>query len=225
MFNGFSRDGIKLLDEIACNNTKEYFLSQKQRYDIEILNINRAYVEEMGEYLQILTPNLSAEPKVNYSLFKIYRDSRFHLDRPIKERIGIIIWQGSGHRMQSSSFYIHYSAHGYFISAGIRWFKPPLLKVYRDYLQDDIKRDRLNLIYKNLQSKGYKIPAAKYKRFPRDCSKDDSNSYLYLLDSLYAYKEFTLDDRFFTKEIVEYNFKIYEELFELQQFAYEMTLS
>ena len=223
MFNGFCKDGIKLLEDISCNNTKEYFLTQYERYKEVILEPNKAYVEEMGEYLQILTPTIHAVPKVNHSLFKIYRDCRFHLDEPIKQKIGIIIWQGGGHRMQSSSFYMHYSSSGYFVASGIRWFKPPLLKAYREYIKDTKHRDLLHEILNSLKQKGYKIPKQRYKRFPRGCNSEDSNSYLYLYDAMFAYKEYELDEVFFTKEILEKNFKLYQDMFELQQWVYELT--
>lgn len=225
MFNGFSKDGIKLLKDISKNNTKDFFLTQEERYKKEILEPNRAYVKEMGEYLQILTPNLHAEPKVNRSLFKIYRDSRFHLSNPIKERIGIIIWQGSGHRMQSSSFYMHYSAYSYFVSAGIRWFKPPLLKAYREYLQKEEHREALHNILEDLKQKGFNLPEKRYKRYPRNCNSKDSFSYLYLYDAIFAFKEFELDEVFFSKEVLDSNFSIYQELFALEQWVYELTLS
>jgi len=223
MFDGFSADGVALLKEIALNNTKEYFISQEERYKREILRPNRAYVEQMGEYLQILEPNLHAEPKVNRSLFRIYRDSRFHLDRPIKEKIGIIIWQGGGHRMQSSSFYMHYAPDGYFVAAGIRWFKPPLLKTYREYLQKKQHREELHNILQTLQQKGYSLPERRYKRYPRDCNADDTHSYLYLYDSMYAYTEKPLNKTFFSKRIINSNFKIYQDMFDLQQWVYRMT--
>ncbi len=224
MFDGFSKDGIELLKEIAACNTKEYFLSQEERYKREILQPNRAYIKQMGEYLQILEPNLHAEPKVNRSLFKIYRDSRFHLDRPIKEKIGIIIWQGGGHRMQSSSFYMHYAPDGYFVAAGIRWFKPPLLKTYREYLQKEERREALHTILQTLKQKGYSLPEPKYKRYPSGCKADETYSYLYLHDSMYAYKKKPLNKTFFSRKIVNSNFKIYQDMFDLHQWVYMMTL-
>ncbi len=127
-FSGFPKEGLAFLSQIIANNSKEWLDAHREEYERFIVAPNRAYVEEMGEHLQILVPTIHAEPKTNRSLFRIYRDARFHLNDPIKERIGIILWQGSGHRMQSSSFYMHYDPHEVFVAAGIRRFKPPLLK-------------------------------------------------------------------------------------------------
>jgi len=223
-FNGFKKEALQLLKEFEQNNTKEYFESKRSDYEKYILEPNKAYVQEMGEVLQILVPNINAIPKINKSLFKIYRDSRFHPSEPIKNRIGIIIWQGAGHRMQSSSFYMHYSKDEVFVATGIRNFKPPLLKTYREYIQDDIKRQKLHNILEELKQKGYSLPEPKYKKMPRDCDIDDTHSYLYKMGAIYAYKIFKPDSIFFSEKIIDRNFKIYQDMFDLHQWVYEMTL-
>ena len=224
MFNGFKKEALQLLKEFEQNNTKEYFESRRADYEKYILEPNKAYVQEMGEVLQILVPNINAIPKVNKSLFKIYRDSRFHPSEPIKNKIGIIIWQGVGHRMQSSSFYMHYSKDEVFVATGIRNFKPPLLSTYREYIQDDIKRQELHEILEELKAKGYSLPEAKFKRFPRDLIEDDKYSYLYKMGAIYAFKTFKPDSTFFSEKVVDRNFKIYQDMFRLHQWVYELTL-
>jgi hypothetical protein len=134
------------------------------------------------------------------------------------------MWQGAGHRMQSSSFYMHYSKDEVFVAAGIRNFKPPLLASYREYIQDDIKRQELHQILENLKEKGYNIPEPKFKRYPRDTNPDDTHSYLYKMGAIYAYKSFKPDSIFFSEKIIDRNFKIYQDMFDLQQWVYEMTL-
>jgi len=223
-FNGFKKEALQLLKELEANNTKEYFESKRSDYEKYILEPNKAYVQEMGEVLQILVPNIYAVPKVNKSLFKIYRDSRFHPSEPIKSKIGIIIWQGAGHRMQSSSFYMHYSCDEVFVATGIRNFKPPLLSSYREYIQDDIKRSELHNILEELKAKGYALPEPKFKRYPRDTNPNDTYSYLYKMGSIYAYKGFKPDSIFFSEKIIDRNFKIYQDMFDLHQWVHEMTL-
>ena len=106
-FAGFPKEGLHFLSNIIVNNSKEWLDAHKGEYEMFIIKPNKAYIEEMGEHLQILVPTIHAIPKINKSLFRIYRDARFHLDDPIKERIGLIIWQGATHRIQSASFYMH----------------------------------------------------------------------------------------------------------------------
>ncbi|MDM5270771.1 TIGR02453 family protein [Sulfurovum sp. zt1-1] len=223
-FLGFPKEGIKFLENIIQNNSKEWLDAHKEEYERTIVTPNKAYVEEMGEHLQILVPSIHAIPKINKSLFRIYRDARFHLDDPIKERIGIIMWQGGGHRMQSSSFYMHYDFYEVFVAAGIRNFKPPLLQTYREYIKSDANRESLHTILEDLKAKGYQIPEPEYKRLPAEFESELSFGYLTRYRSMYAYTTFKPDKTFHSEKIIDKNFKIYEDLLPLQQWVYELTL-
>ncbi|MEA3418816.1 MAG: DUF2461 domain-containing protein [Campylobacterota bacterium] len=223
-FNGFPKEGLKFLDEIITNNSKEWLDANRDRYEKFILDPNRAYVEEMGEHLQLLVPSINAIPKTNKSLFRIYRDARFHLNDPIKTRIGIIFWQGGGHRMQSSSFYMHYDAKEVFVAAGIRNFKPPLLSTYREYIQNKEKRAELHTILEVLRAKGYSIPEPHYKRYPLGFDANEPYAYLALYRAMYAYTAFKPDKAFHSEAIIDKNFKIYEDMLDLHEWIYELTL-
>ena len=223
-FTGFPKEGLQFLDKIIINNSKEWLDANRSEYERVIVEPNKAYVEEMGEHLQILVPTINAIPNTNKSLFRIYRDARFHLADPIKTRIGIIFWQGGGHRMQSSSFYMHYDPTEIFVAAGIRNFKPTLLATYREYIQNEERRTELHNILEDLKAKGYKIPEPHYKRFPRDFDKDAPYAYLALYRAIFAYTTFKPNKTFHSEKIIDKNFKIYEDMLELQQWVYELTL-
>jgi uncharacterized protein (TIGR02453 family) len=224
IFKGFPKEGLTFLSEIITNNSKEWLDANRERYDKYIVEPNKAYVAEMGEHLQILVPTINAIPKINKSLFKIYRDARYHLDDPIKTRIGIIFWQGQTHRMQSASFYMHYDPTEVFVATGIRNFKPALLAIYREYIQDKHRRAELHEILEELKAKGYQLSEPKYKRYPRGFDKDDAHVYLSLFGSLYAYTTFEPDEVFHSEEIVYKNFKIYEDMMSLHEWVYELSL-
>ena len=223
-FDGFPRDGSKFLSDIVINNSKEWLDANRDRYESLIVEPNRAFVEEMGEHLQTLVPTINAIPKTNKSLFRIYRDARYHLSDPIKERIGIIFWQGAGHRMQSSSFYMHYDSHELFIATGIRNFKPPLLATYREYIRDIDRRRELHHILESLKSKGYALPDPHYKRYPRDFDPTQDYAYLALYRAMYSYISFDIDDIFYSPKIVDKCFKVYEDMYDLHQWVYQLTL-
>lgn len=223
MFNGFPKEGLDFLSNIIINNSKEWLDEHKEEYEKYIITPNKVYVEEMGEHLQILVPNIHAIPKVNKSLFRIYRDARFHRLDPIKERIGIIFWQGATHRMQSASFYMHYDPFEVFVATGIRNFKAPLLTVYREYIKNDTKREVLHNILEALKAKGYSIPEPKYKRYPVGFDKEDKHAYLYRHGAMFAYKIFKPDKTFHSAKVIDRNFKVYEDMLDLHQWIYKLS--
>ncbi len=223
-FHGFPKEGLTFLDEIISNNSKEWLDANRDRYERLIVAPNRAFVEEMGEHLQILVPSIHAIPKTNKSLFRIYRDARYHLSDPIKTRIGIIFWQGGEHRMQSSSFYMHYESREIFVATGIRNFKPPLLATYREYIQDAQRRKELHHILERLKERGYLLPEPHYKRYPRGFDGSESHSYLTLYRAIYAYSTLSPNSAFHSEKIIDDCFKIYEDMLELHQWVYNLTL-
>ncbi|WP_309497504.1 DUF2461 family protein [Sulfurovum sp.] len=145
------------------------------------------------------------------------------MDDPIKERIGIIFWQGATHRMQSASFYMHYDPFEVFVATGIRNFKPPLLSGYRDYIKNDANREALHNILESLKDKGYMIPEPEYKRLPREFDVEPTYGYLTRYRSMYAYAKFEPDKTFHSEAIIDRNFKIYEDMLDLHQWIYEFT--
>ena len=223
-FKGFPKEGLDFLDEIIANNSKAWLDANRDRYEKYIVEPSKAYVAEMGEHLQILVPTINAIPKVNKSLFRIYRDARFHLADPIKERIGIIFWQGQTHRMQSSAFYMHFNSNEVFLATGIRNFKPPMLAIYREYIQDKTRRAELHKIVKGLQAKGYKLPEPAFKRYPKGFDKDDEHAYLSLFRSMYMYTTYKPHKVFHSEKVIYKNFKIYEDMMPLQEWVYGLSL-
>ena len=226
-FTGFSKKGLSFLKELRANNTKEWFEDRKHIYIEHILGPNRAFVEEMGEHIQALVPTINAIPKINGSMYRIYRDTRFAKDKtPLKTHTGVVFWQGKGKRTQSSNFYTRVTPEECVIGAGIRRFDPILLATYRDYISDLDKADELYRILQACRNKGYKVIEPSYKRLPKGFDRTYPYPELALLNGMVVNKKFSPDEaHYYSTAFIDQCFAIYDELFELQQWLYEMTLS
>ena len=225
-FNGFKKEAITFLEDLNKNNNKKWFEDNRHIWEKNVLEVNKAFVEEMGETLQILVPTIKAIPKASASLFKIYRDVRFSKDKtPLKEKVGILFWQGTAHRMSSSSFYFFYNKDEYYIASGMRLFKPPVLKAYRSYIKDEKRAKELDDILIDLKQKGYNICEPQYRRLPKDFKKDYKYSHLALFGAMNASISHKIDDRFFSLDIVDFAFEIFNDMKDLQAWLYEMTLT
>lgn len=225
-FNGFKKEAITFLKDLDKNNSKVWFEDHRHIWQKNILEPNVDFVEEMGETLQILVPTIKAIPKASASLFKIYRDTRFSKDKtPMKDKIGILFWQGTAHRMSSSSFYFFYNKDEYYIASGMRMFKPPVLKAYREYIKDAKKAKELVEILEDLKNKGYEINEPKFKRIPKGIDKDYKYAHLALYGTLNASISQKHDDKFYSIEIVDYAFSVFEDMKDLQKWLYELSLT
>jgi len=225
-FLGFSKKALLFLDSIRKNNNKEWFEAHKSEYEEYILNPSRIFVQEMGEHLMALEPTINFEPKINKSLFRIYRDTRRMgaNKAPIKHRIGIIFWQGNGSRLQNSSFYLHFSPDELFVATGVRWFEKPMLDAYRGYIKDESHRIELDKTLTALEAKGYKAIEKGYKKYPRGFSTDMPSVDLSLYKGMATYK--ILEPKLIEEgeKLIDTLYKIYEDMLPLQRVVYEISL-
>jgi len=225
-FKGFSKKTVPFLSSIRKNNNKEWFEAHKSEYENLILNPSRLFVQEMGEHLQALEPTINATPKINKSLFRIYRDTRRMGSKkePLKSRIGIILWQGNASRLQSSSFYLHFSPDELFVAVGVRWFEKPLLDAYREYILDDERREKLAGVLEEILACGYEVIPKGYKRFPKGFSAELPHAKLSLYKGMATYK--ILDPKLIEDGdlLIDTLYKIYEDMLPLQQIMYEISM-
>jgi uncharacterized protein (TIGR02453 family) len=227
-FTGFHKETLGFLKKIRQNNNKEWFVAHKSQYEQYILNPSRAFVIEMGEHLQALVPTINAEPKINKSLYRIYRDTRRMgaNKMPIKERIGVIFWQGNNKRMQSSCFYMHFSPEELMVAVGVRWFEKPMLDAFREYIKSDEKRAELASILENIKglNKGYTHLEKGYKRYPRGFNAQMQHADLSLYKGMATFK--TLDPKLIVdgEKLIDTLYEIYEDMLPLQEFMYKVSL-
>ena len=226
MFKGYSQKSLSFLKDLRANNTKEWFEDRKHIYETHILEANRSFVIEMGEHIQALVPTINAVPKINGSMYRIYRDTRFAKDKtPMKTHTGVIFWQGKAKRTQSANFYTRATPEEYVIGAGIRRFDTALLSTYREYILDLDNADRLYAILQTCKKKGFDIIEPSYKRLPRGFTKTYPYPELALLNGMVVNKKFKPDATYFSEKLIHRCYGIFEELLELQQWLYEMTLT
>ena len=145
---------------------------------------------------------------------------------PIKHRIGFIFWQGNNKRMQSSSFYLHFSPDELMVATGVRWFEKPMLDAFREYIKDDARRSELDAILKTIKAKGkdYTHLEKGYKRYPRGFNADMTNADLSLYKGMATFK--VLDPKLICdgEKLVSTLYEIYEDMLPLQQYMYQVSL-
>ena len=226
-FNGFKK-ALEFLESIRKNNSKEYFEAHRDEYEQYILNPSKAFVVEMGEHLMALEPTVDAEPKINRSLFKMYRDVRRMGENkePMKSKIGIIFPQGgwSGCRLQKSSFYLHFSPDELFVAVGVRWFNKPMLDAYREYIGDEKRRVALDETLKKINALGYSTMGKEYKKYPKGFTPQMKSVDLSLHKGMATYKILEPEIIEDGDKLIDTLYKIYEDMLPLQQIMYEVSL-
>jgi uncharacterized protein (TIGR02453 family) len=121
---------FKFLRELKANNEREWFNANKARYEDELKEPALAFIEDMGYRLPEVAPQLMADKR---SLFRIYRDTRFSKDKtPYKTHLGIYFRHADHADADTGGVYVHLEPGHVFLGAGIWHPGSPALKRLRD---------------------------------------------------------------------------------------------
>lgn len=90
-------------EEIKKNNNREWFAEHKKEYE----DIRRWWMEGMEKVRAMLLPHWPEAQYGTLKTFRIYRDTRFSLDKtPYKTHIGSTLAPPGSHNVHSAGFYI-----------------------------------------------------------------------------------------------------------------------
>ena len=168
-FAGFTRDTLVFFRELAQNNEKPWFETNKERYEKSVMAPARSLVAVLGDRLTKVYPGINADARVNRSIFRIYRDTRFSRDKsPYKTHLGILLWEGPGKKMECPGFYVHVEAERIMLAGGLYMFSRDQLGPYRDAVTDpDFGPKLAGALEKTLSATGAALGGGHYKRTPR----------------------------------------------------------
>lgn len=213
-FNGFPHETIQFYADLADNNDKSWFDAHRGDYEAYALEPARGFVVAMGEQLRKLAPNIMADPRINKSIFRIYRDTRFSKDKtPYKTHLAI--WfpiRQNGAKFDFPGYYFHLEPGNLMLGAGIHGFSKPLLKAYRDAVVDPEQGPALVQAMKAVTGKGYNIGEKTYKRVPRGYDPGHELAELLLYSGLTTGKDLGMPDEIRRASLVEYCFERYRDM-------------
>ncbi|GJQ44237.1 MAG: TIGR02453 family protein [Ignavibacteriaceae bacterium] len=209
----------KYLSDLSKNNNRDWFLKNRERFDIEFLQPAIQFVIDLGERIQSFAPNIIAIPRVDKSIFRLHRDVRFRKNKePYKTNLGLYFWEGKGKRMECSGFYFHIEPNNFFLGAGMYVFSPQQLKKFRDIVYKPEKGKELsNIISSILKNKNYSIGGKTYKKTPRGFDSDYKYADLLLHSGVYTFFETDSLNMFHKKDIVEFSYNVFKDLNPLHQ--------
>ena len=175
-FAGFPGEGLGLLAGLAENNTREYFDAHRDVYESALLTPAKAFVVALGEELHArVSPALRAEPRVNGSILRINRDTRFTTDkRPYKEHLDLWFWEGDGPSREHPGFFVRLRPDTIALGAGMHRFDGRALAAYRSAVAaDDTGRALEEALAAATAVRGATVgPPPALKRVPRGIAGD-----------------------------------------------------
>ena len=224
-FQGFSEETVRFFRNLKRNNNKVWFDNHRERYESAVLEPAEAFVRSMGSRIRRFSPGIMAIPKVNGSLFRIYRDTRFSVDKsPYKTNMGIYFWDGNKPRMESSGYYFHLEPPHMLLGVGMYMFPKSMLDIYRKAVISSESGRSLTRIIKRIHSMpGIEIGGKYYKRIPPGYDMNHPNAELLLHNGLHAGMETRIPEEFYSKDLLDYCEKYYKTLEPLHRWLVEIN--
>src|SRR5690606_3420692 len=155
-------------------NSKAWFEANRALYDEGYVGAGRAFVEALGPRLRALAPDVLYEPRVNGSILRVNRDTRFSRDkRPYKDHLDLMFWHGERRGFREPGFFIRLTATDVWLGSGMHHFTEEGLARYRDAVVDESTGTALVRAIAQVEAAGdYMIGSMPRKTVPRGYDKD-----------------------------------------------------
>jgi uncharacterized protein (TIGR02453 family) len=154
-FTGLPAEAFEFYDQLAANNTREWWRAHREQYE--------AYVRTP---LEALLADLEPEFGQGH-LFRPYRDTRFAKDKsPIKDHQGVFIGVED-----AVGYYVQVSATGLMVAGG--WYAPQGQQVHR--FRGAIEAGHaagVRSMIRDLEKKGWAVDGQPLKTRPRGVDPD-----------------------------------------------------
>ena len=219
----FPQSTVKFLTALSKNNNKEWFEKNRVRYDFELLQPAVQFVIDLGEKLTKLSPNINAIPKIDKSIFRLYRDVRFSKNKaPFKTNLGLYFWEGRGKKMECSGLYFHIEPKEFFLGSGMYMFSKDQLKKYRELVSDPAKGKQLHdIISKITKNKKFLLGGKTYKKTPRGFDPYYKYNDLLLHSGVYLFYKSSKFEELTKKDTVAFTYKTFKEMYPLHRWFVE----
>lgn len=126
---------FQFLRELAAHNDKDWFQTNKQRYEADVRQPVLRFVEDFATQLRSISKHFEADPRpVGGSMFRIHRDTRFSKDKsPYKTNVGAHFPHSTaGKDVHAPGFYLHLEPGGSMGGGGLWHPDGPAVKKVRD---------------------------------------------------------------------------------------------
>ncbi len=213
-FEGFSAETVFFLKNLKENNNREWFLARKKDYSKKVLQPAAIFVLEMGEMLKKISPGIQADPRVNRSICRVNRDTRFvNVQEPYRTSLGIWFWEGARKTKDSPGYYFELRPEQIYLSAGMLAFSRKAQHSFRKAVVEPKSGAMLEKIINNIkENPDYRINEAYYKNVPEGYQVSDGKQKdLIRFNSLQVNTEMSIPPELYNKNLLKLVFNIYKD--------------
>lgn len=189
----FPAETLRFLTDLRAHMDKAWFDANRGRYEAGYVEPAKAFVEAITPALDELVPGIATEPRVNGSIFRINRDTRFSKDKtPYKDHLDLWFWEGD-RKTATSGLFLRIAPDAVTVGAGAHGFDRDRLARYRDAVTSPAAGPDLSKFVAALDRAGHAVGGETYSRTPRGYTGTPDQERLLRHSALYAHAELPPD--------------------------------
>lgn len=216
-FAGFPRALPKFLAELSRNNQKKWFDAHRADYEAAYVEPAKQFVQALAAPMGKLAPGAIVEPRINGSIMRINRDTRFSKDKsPYKNGLHLIFADGG---RRGAGFYVRIAPKELAIAAGAFGFDPDQLKRFRAAVVDPKKGKALRAAVAKIRRAGHELCEPDLKTAPRGFDPDHPNAEYLRYKGFYAQRTGPIAKEIYGPEAVAYILERFREMRPVQQWV------
>ncbi len=117
-FDGFPKDAVQFLRDLAANNNREWFAVNKDRYESSVRAPMLSLLTTLEARLRAFDSTIVIEPKK--AMYRIFRDVRFSADKsPYKTWVAAAFTHSGADRKTDAAYYFHITPDEVGIGGGL----------------------------------------------------------------------------------------------------------
>ncbi len=161
------QESIDFLRELAQNNNRDWFHRNKKRYEKELKNPWKAFIQKLIVAFQAYEPAIQIQPKD--AIFRIARDVRFSKDKtPYQTHVSALISPGGRKAKEHPGFYIQLSTGVLALGGGAYFLESSTLQQVRERIAREPAYFRGLIEAENFVRHYEQIRGDQHKRIPKE---------------------------------------------------------
>jgi len=201
-FRGFSPETINFLRDLKKNNNKAWFEAHKHDYRLLLLEPLQSLVTDLGSFMLTIDPYFEVTPAINKTISRIYRDTRFSRDKtPFRSTMWITFKRPREDWKDAPAYFFEISSDGYRYGMGFYSASKDTMDRFREMIDEKPEVFQKAISFYS-QKQPFVVEGERYKR-TLDKTKPEEIQIWYQRRNLYLVCNRKVDDRLFSKELID----------------------
>ncbi|GBD90223.1 hypothetical protein BMS3Abin04_00940 [bacterium BMS3Abin04] len=212
----FSQDFIEFFSELEKNNNRDWFNSNKKRYEKSVKEPFNDFIQDMIFRVYEDDDTIMISPKE--AVFRIYRDLRFSKDKtPYKTYASAVISPGGRKDYTNPGIYLEFGAQYIRFYSGIYEMSKEQIQNVRNLIASDLDEFNILINDKSFKRNFGEIRGEKNKRLPTEFREVVKLQPLIANKQFYYYKEME-PKNILNKDLPDKLMKLYSVVKPLNEF-------